>query len=123
MVEPPLPARVKDVVGDWIDWLFPASAVGGWGLMKSFSFWQPINKPTTKIVEAIAYGTTVISTETGAAGMVKEVCGEKLIILKDNDWSNFIELLINNNYLEAPTPNLYYKTYFWKNIIESIINI
>jgi len=77
----------------------------------------------TKIVEAIAYGTTVISTETGAAGMVKEVCGEKLIILKDNDWSNFIELLINNNYLEAPTPNLYYKTYFWKNIIESIINI
>lgn len=77
----------------------------------------------TKIVEAIAYGTTVVSTETGAAGMVKEVCGEKLQIVKDSDLSHFSDVLVAGSYIKAPTSDAYYNTYFWKRIIKTIINI
>ena len=43
----------------------------------------------TKMVEAIAYGATVIATETGATGIEKRVCGNKLVIVPDNDWKGF----------------------------------
>ena len=75
----------------------------------------------TKIVEAIAYGTTVVSTETGAAGMVKSVCGEKLQIVKDDDWEIFANDIIENIAIKKQTLQEYYNYYFYPNIIERII--
>src|SRR6202008_4176961 len=43
----------------------------------------------TKMVEAIAYGDTVVSTKSGAAGISKEISGDKLVVVEDNDWDKF----------------------------------
>ena len=74
----------------------------------------------TKIVEAIAYGTTVISTETGAIGMDKTAAGKKLVIVKDNDWKGFTEALVITANSISPTPTEFYKLHSWENIIRKV---
>ena len=75
----------------------------------------------TKMVEAIGYGTTVIATETGAAGIDKTVCGNKLITVADNSWKEFANAIINNATISSATPSAYYKSYSWNNIIAAAI--
>ncbi|MBI3232682.1 MAG: glycosyltransferase family 4 protein, partial [Bacteroidetes bacterium] len=74
----------------------------------------------TKMVEAIAFGTTVIATESGAAGVVRDVCGEKLVVVKDDDWQG----VANAVFQYAPdlfrTTALYYETYYWGEIMKKI---
>ncbi len=60
----------------------------------------------TKMVEAIAYGTTVIATKTGAAGIDVSVCGNKLIIIPDNDWDGFSKAILDNADNTSTTPQL-----------------
>ncbi|MBK7560875.1 MAG: glycosyltransferase family 4 protein [Chitinophagaceae bacterium] len=50
----------------------------------------------TKMVEAIGYGATVISTKTGAAGIERKVCGQKLVSVPDNDWEVFAKKIIEH---------------------------
>lgn len=76
----------------------------------------------TKIIEAIAYGTTVVSTETGAEGMVKEVCGEKLQVLNDEDWESFERFIAKSDVVTLESPVEYYKYYYWGNIIGNLLN-
>ena len=75
----------------------------------------------TKMIESIALGTTVISTMSGAAGIDKTVCGDKLITIDDNDWSNFVKAIVENSDAASPTPDSYYESYYWGNIIRNIL--
>ena len=82
----------------------------------------------TKMVEAIALGTPVVSAATGAKGVDPKVCGEKLMVLKDNDiqgFANAILYLKNKPY--QPTPASFYEEYYWANAIrpalEEILDI
>jgi len=75
----------------------------------------------TKMVEAIGYGTTVISTTTGAIGIYKNACGEKLVIVPDNDWDSFANEIVNNSSKEITTPAAYYQLYNWQNIIDNLL--
>ncbi len=77
----------------------------------------------TKMVEAIAYGATVIATETGATGINREVCGQKLITVPDNDWTGFAKAVIAQRDQEAVTPAGYYDYYYWKNLARRIAAI
>lgn len=77
----------------------------------------------TKIVEAIGYGATVVSTETGAIGMKSAICGNKLVTVKDNDWEKFAEALIIQSGISSPAPAAYYDQYYWGNIAASIAKI
>jgi hypothetical protein len=43
----------------------------------------------TKLVEAIGFGASAVSTVTGAMGCGQQICGNKLTIVKDGDWKNF----------------------------------
>lgn len=76
----------------------------------------------TKIVEAIAYGATVISTETGAKGMEDEVCGEKLINIKDNDWKQVANKILSLINYKSNTSAEFYNYYNWSKIISRITN-
>jgi len=67
----------------------------------------------TKLVEAIAYGCTAVSSRTGAAGLDPAICGEKLVITKDDDWEEFAARVIENVEKEIPTPSAYYQHYYW----------
>ena len=75
----------------------------------------------TKMVEAIAYGATVIGCKTGAAGINKDVCGDKLIIIPDNNWQEFTKSILNNAHSTSLTPLKYYDHYFWGNIIQNTL--
>ena len=77
----------------------------------------------TKMVEAIAYGTTVIATATGATGLNDKVCGNKLVIVKDDDWTGFAEMILKNTTIQSATPVLYYEEYFWGNIIKKLLSL
>lgn len=76
----------------------------------------------TKMVEALAFGTTLVATETGAAGIDREVCGNKLIVVPDSDWTGFVNAVVENAGIETQTPWEYYQSYFYGNIIKTLIN-
>lgn len=75
----------------------------------------------TKMIESIALGTTVISTVSGAAGIDKSLCGDKLLTVADNDWSNFVKVIVEKSDTVSLTQDAYYETYYWGNIIRSIL--
>lgn len=77
----------------------------------------------TKMIEAIAYGTTVIATETGATGLNQAICIDKLYITKDNDWNEFAELIVKKSGIQTITPAPYYTEYYWENIIKKILTL
>lgn len=73
----------------------------------------------TKIVEAIAFGTTVVSTETGASGIDKLAAGNKIITVADHDWKGFADAIMTNADRARPTPQGFYDVYYWRNIIQN----
>ncbi len=76
----------------------------------------------TKIIEAIALGTTVVSTRTGAKGVDAKACGEKLQIIEDFDYQGFADKILDlQQQSYQPTPALFYQTYAWKNAIRAAI--
>jgi len=77
----------------------------------------------TKMIEALSLNTSVISTETGAAGVTKEVCGEKLIVIADNDWNAFASAVVSSADRTATIPAVFYRTFSWRNIAEKVLNL
>jgi len=75
----------------------------------------------TKMVEAIAFGTTVITTETGAMGIHRDICGKKLVVVPDNGWNDFAQAVINNAAKVEITPPSYYEYYYWGSIVKKIL--
>ena len=75
----------------------------------------------TKMVEAIAYGASVVATETGATGIWRDVCGDKLVIVADDDWEGFVKAVIVNTAGSIPTPKEYYNYYSWENVISNAL--
>jgi len=74
----------------------------------------------TKMVESIGFGTTVIATATGALGISKTSCDNKLVILNDNDWTSFAKAIIENANDLTVTPQKYYEYYYWGNIARRV---
>ncbi len=72
----------------------------------------------SKMVEAIGLGTTVVSTQTGAIGIETKACGEKLRIAPDQDWEQFANWIVAEVQQHSSTPETYYQTYYWGNIIQ-----
>jgi glycosyltransferase involved in cell wall biosynthesis len=77
----------------------------------------------TKLMEAIAYNTTVVSTESGALGCDRNVCGNKLRIVPDNDWHLFTKKILENLTIQSNTPQAFYDKYYWGNIAKNVIEI
>jgi len=74
----------------------------------------------TKIVEAMGYGTTVISCVSGAAGIEISACDNKIKIVTDNDAGAFIKEVLLCKDESINTPQSYYDYYSWRNIIKKI---
>ena len=75
----------------------------------------------TKAIEALSYNCTVISTELGALGIKREVCGDKLHITKDEDWKGFNELLLENLNNRSDLPSSFFEYYYWGNIADAAL--
>lgn len=75
----------------------------------------------TKAIEAIGYNCTVISSPLGAMGINNEVCGEKLVVIEDNNWEEFSNEVIKQFSTNNNTPDEFYSYYDWENITEAVI--
>ena len=76
----------------------------------------------TKMVESIAFGTTVISTQTGAIGIDRELCGNKLLLIADDDIKGFADKVFEQSQLaQEETPLSYYQQYHWESIIAQLL--
>jgi glycosyltransferase involved in cell wall biosynthesis len=75
----------------------------------------------TKAIDALARNANLVSTESGAIGIEKSVCGNKLIIVPDNDVNIFAQAIINACDAHLTNiPNQFYQTYYWGNIIKRL---
>lgn len=74
----------------------------------------------TKMVEAIGFGTTVVSTFTGSIGIDTDACGEKLNRVPDLDWDLFCDQVIREAGKNQPTPEAYYTVYNWDQIVQAV---
>jgi glycosyltransferase involved in cell wall biosynthesis len=78
----------------------------------------------TKVVEALGYGTSVVSTESGAIGIDPSITNHKLLITKDNDWDTFSEKIIAYNANSTTqTPEAFYKVFYWGNIVSKVLQL
>ncbi|HSU28076.1 MAG TPA: glycosyltransferase family 4 protein, partial [Chitinophagaceae bacterium] len=74
----------------------------------------------TKIIEAIAYGCKVVSTQTGQLGVETSVCGDQLSIIRDKDWEGFAAELTRSVSTETQTPDSFYAYYYWGRVIRKL---
>jgi polysaccharide biosynthesis protein PslH len=75
----------------------------------------------TKVIESIGLGVTVVSSSSGALGVDPMVCGEKLIRVQDQDYPAFAQAIAANLKIKrANTPESFYQTYYWGNIVKKI---
>lgn len=76
----------------------------------------------TKLVEALGYNVSSVSTISGATGLSLHITGEKLHLVPDGDWTKFtneiITLSVNDN-----TPETFYDHFFWGNIAKKVVDI
>jgi glycosyltransferase involved in cell wall biosynthesis len=75
----------------------------------------------TKMVEAIAFGATVIATKTGATGMDRSAAGNKLLVVADNDWNSFAAAILQQAAIVSVTPASYYDAYYWGSIVRKVL--
>lgn len=69
----------------------------------------------TKVVEALSHDLSVISTESGATGIPAAVAGDKMKIVADADWDEFVTQIAEMN-THATIPNTFFDHFYWGNI-------
>jgi glycosyltransferase involved in cell wall biosynthesis len=76
----------------------------------------------TKMIEALAMNTGVVSTKSGAAGVDPVYCGEKLKLAADRDWDTFTNLILETvQDKNSSTPNAFYDHFNWGKIIQRML--
>lgn len=69
----------------------------------------------TKLVEALGYNLSVISTKSGANGVPVDITNNKLKVVADADWANFTkEILLAST--DKNIPHEFYQHFYWDNI-------
>ncbi len=76
----------------------------------------------TKVVEALGYNLSVISTKSGAIGIPDTITGNKMKIVTDNDWGTFTNHIKIINPAEIIPPS-YFSHFYWGNIAEKAKNV
>lgn len=71
----------------------------------------------TKVVEALGYDLSVISTQSGAIGIPEAITGNKIIIVPDNDWDNFTVRLLSID-PKASIPPAFFGHFYWGHIAQ-----
>ncbi|RTL52010.1 MAG: glycosyltransferase [Sphingobacteriales bacterium] len=70
----------------------------------------------TKLVEALAQNTTVITTHNGARGIPQKIAQSKLILIPDYNPVAFAEKILQFNNSIDNIPNSFYHEFYWGNI-------
>ncbi len=76
----------------------------------------------TKVVEALGYDLTVISTRSGAIGIPQSISGKKLYNITDSDWQGFANAIIQADTAEK-IPASFFEQFYWGNIATKVKSI
>ena len=74
----------------------------------------------TKVVEALGYNLSVISTRSGAIGIPEDITGQKLVIVDNNNWENFANHVLSVK-TDAQIPADFFKHFYWGFIAEKAL--
>jgi glycosyltransferase involved in cell wall biosynthesis len=77
----------------------------------------------TKAVEALAFGKRVVSVHSGAAGLIREACGDALTVVADGDWNGFASATLQAAGSPAKAPHQFYNTYYWGAVAKNVLEI
>ncbi len=69
----------------------------------------------TKVVEALGYNLSVISTQSGAIGIPEQITNGKLTTVEDNNWEGFIESIYAID-ISKTIPAAYFTHFYWGSI-------
>ncbi len=69
----------------------------------------------TKLVEALGYNLTVITTVNGAVGVPLEITGHKMKVIEDNNWPGFANAMTAGNN-STDIPAAFFDHFYWENI-------
>jgi len=70
-----------------------------------------------KNMEALSFGTTVVTTGHSATGIDRELTGDKLVIVERNDVSSFARAVAGNWDRRDPTPAAFFEQAHWEGIV------
>lgn len=76
----------------------------------------------TKVVEALGYNLSVISSMSGAIGIPAEITGNKLKTVEDDDWGAFTDQILSLNCEENIQQN-YFGQFYWGKIANKAATI
>lgn len=76
----------------------------------------------TKVVEALGYDLSVISTQSGATGIDVAETGKKMVVVADSDWNEFARQIILLD-SSANIPVSFFDVFYWRNIIDKTKNV
>ncbi len=76
----------------------------------------------TKVVEALGYDLTVISTRSGAIGIPQSISGKKLYNITDSDWQGFANAILQADSIEK-IPASFFEQFYWGNIATKVKSI
>lgn len=77
----------------------------------------------TKAVEALGYNKMLVTTQSGAAGIMPEVCGASMIQVPDGDWKAFAEAIAAAATITPVIPDSFYQHYYWGNIAKKVVAV
>ncbi|MFY7963776.1 MAG: glycosyltransferase [Chitinophagaceae bacterium] len=71
----------------------------------------------TKIVEALGYNLSLITTKSGSIGIPNDIIGNKMTVVNDTDWITFADCIKKID-TSINTPTSYFEHFYWGNIAE-----
>ncbi len=70
----------------------------------------------TKLVEALGYNLTAVSTKNGALGIDEKNCNGKLLVSGNNDWADFTAKMVEAVNVTHSIPKEFFRHFYWDNI-------
>ncbi|MEO6638539.1 MAG: glycosyltransferase, partial [Ginsengibacter sp.] len=70
----------------------------------------------TKLVEALGYNLTAVSTKNGALGIDEKICNGKLLVSENNDWPRFTAKMVEAINVTQSIPVAFFQHFYWDNI-------
>ena len=76
----------------------------------------------TKVVEALGYDLSVVSTQSGAMGIDVAETGKKMVVIADEDWNGFArQVILMDSCVNIPAS--FFDEFYWGNIIAKTKNV
>lgn len=89
-------------------------------------FINPVNDGggiKTKLVEALGYNITSVSTVNGAIGVDTAICNGKLLLSDNNNYDDFALKIVEAFKVQSKIDQEFYNHFYWGNIIDKAIGI